>query len=81
MQSKNNELANVASLLENLQQLSMNKDEDASPVDHVALLCETESLDHLLCVRDAAALGSADERPRFRIGKCPAPPILLSDQP
>jgi hypothetical protein len=46
MQSKNNKLANVASLLEKLQQLSMNKDEDAPPVDHIAFLCETESPDH-----------------------------------
>lgn len=46
MQSKNNKLANVASLLEKLQQLSVNKDEDAPPVDHIAFLCETESPDH-----------------------------------
>lgn len=46
MQSKNNKLANVASLLEKLQQLSANKDEDAPPVDHIAFLCETESPDH-----------------------------------
>ncbi|KAG2633779.1 hypothetical protein PVAP13_2NG295200 [Panicum virgatum] len=46
MQSKNNKLANVASLLEKLQQLSVNKDEDAPPVDHIAFLCETESPEH-----------------------------------
>ncbi|PAN11291.1 hypothetical protein PAHAL_2G149000 [Panicum hallii] len=46
MQSKNNKLANVASLLEKLQQLSINKDEDAPPVDHIAFLCETESPEH-----------------------------------
>uniref|UniRef100_A0A0A9D7E1 DUF4378 domain-containing protein n=1 Tax=Arundo donax TaxID=35708 RepID=A0A0A9D7E1_ARUDO len=46
MQSRNSKLANVASLLEKLQQLSVNKDEDASPVDHIAFLCETESPDH-----------------------------------
>ncbi|CAN6166188.1 unnamed protein product [Urochloa humidicola] len=46
VQSKNNKLANVASLLEKLQQLSVNKDEDAPPVDHIAFLCETESPDH-----------------------------------
>ncbi|ONM53569.1 Protein LONGIFOLIA 2 [Zea mays] len=46
IQSKNNKLANVASLLEKLQQLSVNKDEDAPPVDHIAFLCETESPDH-----------------------------------
>ncbi|KAF8675188.1 hypothetical protein HU200_047853 [Digitaria exilis] len=46
MQSKNNKLANVASLLEKLQQLSVNKDEDAPSVDHIAFLCETESPDH-----------------------------------
>ncbi|KAK3132537.1 hypothetical protein QOZ80_6AG0524070 [Eleusine coracana subsp. coracana] len=45
MQSKNSKLANVASLLEKLQQLSVNKDEDAPPVDHIAFLCETESPD------------------------------------
>ncbi|CAN6203908.1 unnamed protein product [Urochloa humidicola] len=46
VQSKSNKLANVASLLEKLQQLSVNKDEDAPPVDHIAFLCETESPDH-----------------------------------
>jgi hypothetical protein len=46
MQSKNNKLANVASLLEKLQQLSVNKDEDAPLVDHIAFLCETESPNH-----------------------------------
>ncbi|XP_062193654.1 protein LONGIFOLIA 2-like [Phragmites australis] len=46
MQSKNSRLANVASLLEKLQQLSVNKDDDAPPVDHIAFLCETESPDH-----------------------------------
>lgn len=45
MQSKNSKLANVASLLEKLQQLSVNKDEDAPPVDHIAFLCQTESPD------------------------------------
>ncbi|KAL6875752.1 hypothetical protein ACP4OV_013265 [Aristida adscensionis] len=45
-QSKNSKLANVASLLEKLQQLNMNKDDDAPPVDHIAFLCETESPDH-----------------------------------
>ncbi|TVU10769.1 hypothetical protein EJB05_44316 [Eragrostis curvula] len=43
--SKNSKLANVASLLEKLQQLSVNKDDDAPPVDHIAFLCETESPD------------------------------------
>lgn len=33
-------------MLEKLQQLSVNKDEDAPPVDHIAFLCETESPDH-----------------------------------
>ncbi|KAJ1288586.1 hypothetical protein BS78_02G099100 [Paspalum vaginatum] len=46
MQPKNNKLASVASLLEKLQLLSVNKDEDAPPVDHIAFLCETESPDH-----------------------------------
>ncbi|KAL6596936.1 hypothetical protein ACP70R_047070 [Stipagrostis hirtigluma subsp. patula] len=46
-QSKNSKLANVASLLEKLQQLSVNKDDDdAPPVDHIAFLCETESPNH-----------------------------------
>ncbi|WVZ63623.1 hypothetical protein U9M48_013239 [Paspalum notatum var. saurae] len=46
MQRKNNKFANVASLLKKLQLLSVNKDEDAPPVDHIAFLCETESPDH-----------------------------------
>jgi hypothetical protein len=45
MKSKNSRLANVASLLEKLQQLNSNKDDDASPVDHIAFLCEAESPD------------------------------------
>ncbi|XP_062199156.1 protein LONGIFOLIA 2-like [Phragmites australis] len=46
MQTKNSKLANVASLLEKLQQLSVNKGDDAPPVDHIAFLCKTESPDH-----------------------------------
>ena len=45
-QPKNSKLANIASLLEKLQQLSVNKDEEAPPVDHIAFLCETPSPDH-----------------------------------
>lgn len=45
-QPMNNKLANVASLLEKLQQLIVKKDEDAPPADHIAFLCETESPDH-----------------------------------
>ncbi|BAF20637.1 protein LONGIFOLIA 1 isoform X1 [Oryza sativa Japonica Group] len=44
-QPKNSKLANIASLLKKLQQLSVNKDE-APPVDHIAFLCETPSPDH-----------------------------------
>ncbi|KAF0903526.1 hypothetical protein E2562_027956 [Oryza meyeriana var. granulata] len=45
-QPKNSKLANIASLLQKLQQLSVNKDEEAPPVDHIAFLCETPSPDH-----------------------------------
>lgn len=46
-QPKNSKLANVASLLQKLQQLTANKDDDdAPPVDHIAFLCETQSVDH-----------------------------------
>ncbi|VAH30966.1 unnamed protein product [Triticum turgidum subsp. durum] len=46
-QSENNKLANVASLLQKLQQLTVSKDDDeAPPVDHIAFLCETQIPDH-----------------------------------
>ncbi|KAM3386202.1 hypothetical protein ACQJBY_009689 [Aegilops geniculata] len=46
-QSENNKLANVASLLQKLQQLTVTKDDDeAPPVDHIAFLCETQIPDH-----------------------------------
>ncbi|KAL5198978.1 hypothetical protein ABZP36_002490 [Zizania latifolia] len=46
-QPKNSKLANIASLLQKLQQLSVSKDDvEASPVDHIAFLCETQSPDH-----------------------------------
>ncbi|KAF7008703.1 hypothetical protein CFC21_023403 [Triticum aestivum] len=46
-QSEKNKLANVASLLEKLQQLTVSKDDDeAPPVDHIAFLCETQIPDH-----------------------------------
>ncbi|KAL5197039.1 hypothetical protein ABZP36_000551 [Zizania latifolia] len=46
-QPKNSKLAHIASLLQKLQQLSVNKDDiEAPPVDHIAFLCETQSPDH-----------------------------------
>ncbi|KAG8081303.1 hypothetical protein GUJ93_ZPchr0007g3167 [Zizania palustris] len=46
-QPKNSKLANIASLLQKLQQLSVSKDDvEAPPVDHIAFLCETQSPDH-----------------------------------
>ncbi|XP_040381810.1 protein LONGIFOLIA 2 [Oryza brachyantha] len=46
-QAKNSKLANIASLLEKLEKLNVNKDEEeAPPVDHIAFLCETPSPDH-----------------------------------
>lgn len=46
VKAKNGKFANIASLLQKLQQLSVNKDDEAPPVDHIAFLCETQSPDH-----------------------------------
>ncbi|XP_051216490.1 protein LONGIFOLIA 1 [Lolium perenne] len=46
-QPGNNKFANVASLLQKLQQLTVHKDDDeAPPVDHIAFLCEAQIPDH-----------------------------------
>uniref|UniRef100_A0ACD5UNB0 Uncharacterized protein n=1 Tax=Avena sativa TaxID=4498 RepID=A0ACD5UNB0_AVESA len=43
----NSKFANVASLLQKLQQLTVHKDDDeAPPVDHIAFLCEAQIPDH-----------------------------------
>ncbi|CAM0905183.1 unnamed protein product [Alopecurus aequalis] len=44
---ENSKFANVASLLQKLQQLTVNKEDDeAPPVDHIAFLCEAQIPDH-----------------------------------
>uniref|UniRef100_A0ACD5UA28 Uncharacterized protein n=1 Tax=Avena sativa TaxID=4498 RepID=A0ACD5UA28_AVESA len=46
-ESGNSKFANVASLLQKLQQLTLHKDDDeAPPVDHIAFLCEVQIPDH-----------------------------------